>query len=58
MEEKCATFVQMYSIRVQDKASKMTGLTKTARVNAVNAYRDMITMVNALLVVSPEADLA
>jgi hypothetical protein len=57
LEEKCTTFVQMYSIRVQDKASKMTGLTKTARVNAVNAYRDMITMVNALLVVSPEADL-
>lgn len=57
LEEKCATFVQMYSIRVQDKASKMTGLTKTARVKAVNAYRDMITMVNALLVVSPEADL-
>lgn len=57
LDDKCSSFIQMYSLRVQDKATKVTGATKTARLNAIRAYRDMIAMVNALLVVSPEADI-
>ena len=57
LEDKCSIFVQMYSIRVQDKALTVTEETKTARLNAIRTYWDLITMVNALLVVSPETDI-
>lgn len=57
LEDKCSNFIQMYSMRIQDKALKVTGATKIARMNVIKTYRDMITMVNALLVVSPEVDL-
>lgn len=57
LEEKCSTFTQMYSIRIQDKACKVTGAAKTARANATGAYREMVMMVNALLVVSPSDEI-
>ena len=45
------------SLAADRRALKVTGATKIARMNVIKTYRDMITMVNALLVVSPEVDL-
>lgn len=57
LEVKCANFIQMYSMRVQDKAAKVTGATKTARLNAINSYTEMVNTMNALLIVAPTDDL-
>ncbi len=58
LSEKCSTFIQLYSIRIQDNATKVTGATKTARLNALSAYREMVKMTNALLIVSPNDELS
>lgn len=57
LEAKCACFIQMYSMRVQDKAIKVTGATKTARLNAINSYAEMVSTMNALLIVAPTEEL-
>ncbi|MBQ4360934.1 MAG: hypothetical protein II767_11840, partial [Proteobacteria bacterium] len=57
LETKCACFIQMYSMRVQDKAIKVTGATKTARLNAINSYAEMVSTMNALLIVAPTEEL-
>lgn len=58
LETKCTNFIQMYSIRVQDKATKVTGATKTARLNAINSYGEMINTMNAMLIVAPTEELS
>ena len=57
LEVKCANFIQMYTLRIQDKATKVTGATKTARLNAINSYGEMINTMNALLIVAPTEEL-
>lgn len=57
LEAKCANFIQMYTLRVQDKATKVTGATKTARLNAISSYGEMVTTMNALLIVAPTEEL-
>ncbi len=58
LDIKCAKFVQMYSVRVQDKATKVPGTTKAARSHATLAYRNMVKLANAMLMISPSAELA
>lgn len=57
LDHKCAKFVQMYSARVQDKATKILGITKAARIRAINAYRNMVKLANAMLMISPSTEL-
>ena len=58
LDAKCARFIQLYSLRVQDKATRVTGATKTARLNAIDTYREMVKLINALLIVSPTDELS
>ena len=57
LENKCGSFIQMYSLRVQDKATKVTGATKNARLKAIRCFGDMVNTMNALLIVAPTEDL-
>jgi len=52
-----SAFTTMYSLRVQEQAHKVTGNTKTAKFKAVDDYREMVKVMNALLIVSPTTEL-
>ena len=58
LDTKCTNFLQMYSMRVQDKATKVTGAAKNARLNAIHSYAEMVNTMNALLIVAPTEELA
>ncbi len=54
LSKKCSGFVQMYSLRIQEKAGKVVGANKMARLDAISAYREMIKIINVLLIISPD----
>lgn len=57
LDEKCSLFIQMYALRIQEKAGKVSGASKTARLAAIEAYRRMVAMIEALLLVSPTEEI-
>lgn len=57
LDEKCSLFIQMYALRIKEKAGKVSGAAKTARLAAIDAYRRMVTMIEALLLVSPTEEV-
>ncbi len=57
LDTKCRAFTEMYKFRVQEQSNKVPGGIKTSKLDTIAAYREMIKVINALLIVAPTAEL-